>query len=210
MKNRIIVVIVTFVTTLVFAAIAGLSILAAPGASGQLILDDTAGENSSALNGTTANSNATEDDGVATTTTTGANDSSVSLGNITGTTSTITVHDTINSTYTFSKEDEDASDRIDRVIREWFNDLLHTVARNNATIISTSTITNELLDESTTVNNSTRLFEVLETQIDLALDRIRAASQPSNSTLELHTDIEMVCINNDTSFADCVINMNIR
>jgi hypothetical protein len=32
-------------------------------------------------------------------------------------------------------------------------------------------------------------------------------SQPSDSTLELHTDVEMTCINYNISLAECDINM---
>jgi hypothetical protein len=81
---------------------------------------------------------------------------------------------------------------------------------SNATIISTARITNDFVDESTTINNYTRLLEIIPDQVEAALAGIRAISQPANPLLELHTDIETVCIANNTSLADCSIDIRIR
>jgi hypothetical protein len=62
---------------------------------------------------------------------------------------------------------------------------------HNATIISTATITNGLVNESTTVNNYTRFLEIIADQVEVAFARIRAVPQPSNSLLELDCDINM-------------------
>jgi hypothetical protein len=100
----------------------------------------------------------------------------------------ITVHDVINSTYIAPKEaDENESERrIGRAIRDRVNDIFHTVVMSNATIISTARITNGFLDESATINNYTRLLEVIPDQVRAALAGIRAISQPANPLLELH------------------------
>src|SRR5215208_6316927 len=151
---------------------------------------------------------------VAVSTTTGTNSSSSSVlsSNMTETIPMITVHDVINSTYTAPKEaDEDESERrISRAVRDRINDIFHTVVMSNATIISTAIITNDFVDESTTINNYTRLLEIIPDQVEAALTGIRAMSQPANPLLELHTDIETVCIANDTSLADCSIDIRIR
>jgi hypothetical protein len=81
---------------------------------------------------------------------------------------------------------------------------------SNATIISTARITNDFVDESTTINNYTRLLEIIPDQVEAALAGIRAISQPANPLLELHTDIESVCIANVTSLADCDMNIRIH
>jgi hypothetical protein len=144
---------------------------------------------------------------------TGTNDSSsVSSGNMTETIPMITVHDVINSTYIAPKAvDEDESERrISRAIRDRINDIAHTVVSSNATIISTATITNSFVDESTTINNHTRFLEIIEDQVEAALAGIRAMSQPANPLLELSTDIESVCIANVTSLADCAMKIRIR
>ena len=173
---------------------AGFLTLTAPSASGQFMPDNTnEGNNTgSALDITTTNNTELS-------------------SNITETSPTITIHDVINSTFIAAKEDEDASDRIIDAVGDRINDLLHTVVRFNATIISTATITNitnELINESAIINNNnTRFLEVLDEQVEIALDRIAVMSQPSDSTLELHTDVEMTCINYNTSLAECDIIM---
>jgi hypothetical protein len=138
--------------------------------------------------------------------------SSAPSGNMTETIPTITARDVINSTYIVPRDlDEGESERrIGRAIRDRINDVFHTVVASNATIISTATITNNFLDESTSTNNHTRLLEIIEDQVDAALAGIRAMSQPANPLLELHADIETVCIANDTSLADCDMNIRIR
>jgi hypothetical protein len=159
------------------------------------------------------NNNVTDYNIVAISTTTGTNNSSSTpSSNMTETIPMITVHDVINSTYIAPKEaDENESERrIGRAIRDRVNDIFHTVVMSNATIISTARITNGFLDESATINNYTRLLEVIPDQVRAALAGIRAISQPANPLLELHTDIETVCIANNTSLADCSIDIRMR
>lgn len=192
--------------------------LAAPNAFGQQALFDNIDKGSSgpALDITgndNSNNNATDYNIVSISTTTGTNNSSsVPSSNMTETIPMITVHDVINSTYIAPKEvDENESERrIGRAIRDRVNDIFHTVVMSNATIISTARITNGFLDESATINNYTRLLEVIPDQVRAALAGIRAVSQPANPLLELHTDIETVCIANNTSLADCSIDIRMR
>ena len=194
--------------------------LAAPNAFAQQAVIDNIDKGSSgpALDITgndNSNNNVTDYNIVAVSTTTGTNSSgssSVLSSNMTETIPMITVHDVINSTYTAPKEaDEDESERrISRAVRDRINDIFHTVVMSNATIISTAIITNDFVDESTTINNYTRLLEIIPDQVEAALTGIRAMSQPANPLLELHTDIETVCIANDTSLADCSIDIRIR
>ena len=184
--------------------------LAAPNAFGQQAVFDNIdkGSGGPALDITgNNNNNVTDYNIVAISTTTGTNNSSSTpSSNMTETIPMITVHDVINSTYIAPKEtDENESERrIGRAIRDRVNDIFHTVVMSNATIISTARVTNGFLDESATINNYTRLLEVIPDQVRAALAGIRAISQPANPLLELHTDIEMVCIANNTSLADVV------
>jgi hypothetical protein len=124
----------------------------------------------------------------------------------------ISVVDVMNSTYIVPKEiDEDDSERrISRAIRDRINDILHTLVRGNATIISNSTIANSFVNFPTTVNNHTRLFELIPDHMKIALVGIRAASQPADPTIEIHTDIESVCNVNNRTLAECDINIRIR
>jgi hypothetical protein len=190
--------------------------LAAPNAFGQQAVFDNIdkGSGGPALDITgNNNNNVTDYNIVAISTTTGTNNSSSTpSSNMTETIPIITVHDVINSTYIAPKEaDENESERrIGRAIRDRVNDIFHTVVMSNATIISTARITNGFLDESATINNYTRLLEVIPDQVRAALAGIRAISQPANPLLELHTDIETVCIANNTSLADCSIDIRMR
>ena len=190
--------------------------LAAPNAFGQQGMFDSFDKDSGDSASDTTNNNnniITDYNIVPVSTTIGTNDtSSAPSGNMTETIPTITVRDVINSTYIVPIDlDEDESERrIGRAIRDRINDVFHTVVSSNATIISTATITNSFLDESTSTNNHTRLLEIIEDQVDAALAGIRTMSQPANPLLELHTDIETVCIANDTSLADCNMNIRIR
>jgi hypothetical protein len=192
--------------------------LAAPNAFGQQAVFDNIdkGSGGPALDITgnnNNNNNVTDYNIVAISTTTGTNNSSSTpSSNMTETIPMITVHDVINSTYIAPKEaDENESERrIGRAIRDRVNDIFHTVVMSNATIISTARITNGFLDESATINNYTRLLEVIPDQVGVALAGIRAISQPANPLLELHTDIETVCIANNTSLADCSIDIRMR
>lgn len=189
--------------------------LAAPNAFGQQGMFDSFDNDSGGSASDTTNNNniITDYNIVPVSTTIGTNGtSSAPSGNMTETIPTITVRDVINSTYIVPRDvDEDESERrIGRAIRDRINDVFHTVVMSNATIISTATITNSFLDESTSTNNHTRLLEIIEDQVDAALAGIRTMSQPANPLLELHTDIETVCIANDTSLADCNMNIRIR
>jgi hypothetical protein len=193
--------------------------LAAPNAFGQQAVFDNTDKGSSGPvlditgNDNNNNNNVTDYNIVAISTTTGTNNSSSApSSNMTETVPMITVHDVINSTYAAPKEvDEDESERrISRAVRDRINDIFHTVVMSNATVISTARITNDFVDESTTINNYTRLLEIIPDQVEAALAGIRAISQPANPLLELHTDIETVCIANNTSLADCSIDIRIR
>jgi hypothetical protein len=220
MNNQITIISAILSVTLLLPTItAQFLTLAAPNAFGQQDVIDNIDKGSSgpALDITgndNSNNNVTDYNIVAVSTTTGTNSSTSSVlsSNMTETIPMITVHDVINSTYTAPKEvDEDESERrISRAVRDRINDIFHTVVMSNATIISTARITNDFVDESTTINNYTRLLEIIPDQVEAALTGIRAMSQPANPLLELHTDIETVCIANDTSLADCSIDIRIR
>jgi hypothetical protein len=212
---------ILLVTLLLPTVSADFLILAAPNAFGQQALFDNIDKGSSGpLSDITGNNNSssstsqvTDYNIVAISTTTGTNDSSsVSSGNMTETIPMITVHDVINSTYIAPKAlDEDESERrISKALRDRINDIAHTLVRSNATIISTATITNGFVDESTTINNHTRLLEIITDQVEAALAGIRSMSQPANPLLELHAGIESVCIANNTSLADCDMNIRIH
>jgi hypothetical protein len=220
MNNQITIISGILLVTLLLPTVsADFLILAAPNAFGQQALFDNIDKGSSGPlsdiagnnNNSSSTSQVTDYNIVAISTTTGTNDSSsASSGNMTETIPMITVHDVFNSTYIAPKAvDEDESERrISRALRDRINDIAHTLVRSNATIISTATITNGFVDESTTINNHTRLLEIITDQVEAALAGIRSVSAPANPLLELHADIESVCIANDTSLADC--DMNIR
>lgn len=192
----------------------GFLTLTAPTAFGQQVMFDSLDKDSGgSISYTTNNNTITEYNIVPVSTATGTNDSSpASSGNMTETIPMITVVDVNNSTYIVPRDlDENESERmVGRAIRDRINDISHTVVMWNATIIPTATITNSFVDESTTTNNYTRLLEIIPDQVEIALEWVRAISQPANPTLELHSDIETVCIANDTSLADCNINIRIR
>ena len=193
-----------------------------PYAFGQFMIDRTNEGNTSAASGIRNNtndsdSNITDQNIVAASTTTAINNTSaIPSNNMTKTIPAITIRDVINSTYIASKDaDQDGSDRrIARAIRDRINDLTHTLVPSNATIISNATITNDFTRESTTtINNYTRFLEVLPVQVEIALSAIMATkslSQPASSMLELHSDIETICISNSTSVANCDINIRIH
>jgi hypothetical protein len=146
-------------------------------------------------------------------TTTSTNDNSaVTSNNTNGTIPLITVSDVINSTYTIPKqlEEDESERRISRAVRDRVNDVLHTVVASNATIISTATVTNGFVNESININNYTRLLEIIPDQVEVAMAAIRAGLQPADILLELHADIETVCVANDTSLAECNINVRLR
>jgi hypothetical protein len=206
------------VTLLLTITMAEFMTLAAPNAFGQQAVFDNIdkGNRGLALDRTENNhsNNVTDHGIVAISTITGTNNnsSSVPSSNLTKTIPVITVHDVMNSTYSASKEvDENGSEkRIGRAIRDRVNDIFHTIVMNNATIFSTGKITNGFLNESITINNYTRLLEVIPEQVRAAWAGIGSTSQSANPLLELHTDIETICIANNTSLADCNINIKIR
>jgi hypothetical protein len=189
--------------------------LTPPNAFGQQVMFDNLDKDSgdSALDTANNNNSMTGYNIVPISTTTSTNDNSaVTSNNTNGTIPLITVSDVINSTYTIPKQiDEDESERrVSRAVRDRVNDVLHTVVASNATIISTATVTNEFVNESININNYTRLLEIIPDQVEVALAGIRAELQPADTLAELDTDIETVCIANDTSLAECNINIRLR
>jgi hypothetical protein len=204
----------------------GFQILVPPNIFGQSIIDDANEGNSSVASDTRNNNNSdnnlTDDNLVAISTIIATSNSSAApsnntTSNTTETTPPITVNDVINSTYIVSKGDDQdrAERRIVRAIVDRIDDLLHTVIRSNGTIIFTATITNDFIREITIINNNTRFFEeVLPDQLEIAFDRISAngsISQPANSSmLEIHTDVEMMCVANSTTLENCDLSMRIR
>jgi hypothetical protein len=189
-------------------------VLATPNPFGQQVMvDSIANDYSSSASHSINNRRMPENNIVAISTTTGTIGAmSTSSGNTNQTTPMISVVDVINSTYIVPTEtDEDDSERrISRAIRDRINDISHTVVMSNATVISTATVTNSFVNESTTLNNYTRLLEIIPDQIEVALAGIRAASQPANPMIEIHTDIETACEANNTTLAVCNIKIRIR
>jgi hypothetical protein len=188
--------------------------LASPNAFGQqVMLDSIDKDNSGSTLDTTNNDNMTDYNIVAISTITRTNDSSVApFSNMNQTIPMISVVDVINSTYIVPNEvdNNESERRISRAIRDRINDISHTVVMGNATIISTATITNSFLNNSTTFNNHTRLLEIIPDHVEVAFAEIGALSQPANSLLEIHTDIETVCSTNNTALAECDINIRIH
>ena len=189
-------------------------VLATPNPFGQQVMVGSIVNDYSSSASHTINNRMSENNVVAIGTTTGTNGGAISTssGNTNQTIPMISVVDVINSTYIAPKaiDEEDLERRISRAIRDRINDISHTVVMSNATIISSATITNSFIDESTTTNNYTRLLESIPDQVEVALAGIRAASQPANPMIELHTDIETVCDANNTTLAECNINIRIR
>jgi hypothetical protein len=189
--------------------------LTPPNAFGQQVMFDNLDKDSgdSALDTTNNNNSMTGYNIVPISTTTSTNDNSaVTSNNTNGTIPLITVSDVINSTYTIPKqlEEDESERRISRAVRDRVNDVLHTVVASNATIISTATVTNGFVNESININNYTRLLEIIPDQVEVAMAAIRTGLQPADILLELHTDIETVCVANDTSLAECNINVRLR
>jgi hypothetical protein len=182
MNNQIIIITILWVTILLPTIPTEFFTLAAPNAFGQSFMFDTND------NGAAPSSNMTE------------------------TIPRITLVDIINSTYTAPADiDDDELDRfILRSVSDRIDDVLHTLVSGNATIVPTATITNDILDQINTTNNTSVFDNILRSHVTLAFERIRATSQPANSLLELRTDIETVCIANSTSLAECDINIRIR
>ena len=214
-QNIIIMSAILSVTLLLPTATAEFLNLATPNAFGQQVMFDSIDKGSGgSASDTTSNNNMIDYNNIVpiSTTTTTNGSSPQPFSNVNQTVPMISVVDVINSTYIASKEvDEDESERrISRAIRDRINDVSHTVVMNNAPIISTATITNDFVDESTTINNITRLLEIIPDQVEVALAGIRTASQPANPTIELHTDIQTICNANETTLAECNINIRIR
>jgi hypothetical protein len=215
MNNQIIISGILSITLLLPTITGEFLTLITPNAFGQQVMFDNLDKDSggSALDATNNDNSMADYNIVPISTTTSTNDNSaVNSSNTNGTIPLITVSDVINSTYSTPKQiDEDESERrIGRAVRDRINDVLHTVVASNATIISTATVSNEFVNESITMNNYTRLLEIIPDQVEVALAGIRAELQPADSLLELHTDIETVCIANDTSLAECNMNIRIR
>jgi hypothetical protein len=215
MNNQIIIIIgILSVALLLPSMSTEIQVLATPNPFGpQVMVGNIANDYSSSASHT-VNNRMSENNIVAISTTTDTNGGalSTSSGNTNQTTTMISVVDVINSTYIVPTEtDEDDSERrISRAIRDRINDISHTVVASNATIISTATITNSFVNESTTINNFTRLLEIIPEQVEVAMAGIRLASQPGNPMIEIHTDIETVCDANDTTLAECNIKIRIR
>jgi hypothetical protein len=214
MNNQIIIIIgILSVALLLPSMPTEFHVLATPNPFGQQVMVGSIVYDYSSSASHTINNWMSENNIVTISTTTGTNGAiSTSSGNTNQTTPMISVVDVINSTYIVPTEtDEDDSERrISRAIRDRINDISHTVVMSNATIISTATITNSFVNESTTINNYTRLLEIIPDQIEAALAGIRAASQPANPMIEIHTDIETACDANNTTLAVCNIKIRIR
>jgi hypothetical protein len=214
MNNQIIIIIgILSVALLLPSMPTEFQVLATPNSFGQQVMVGSIVNDYSSSASHTINNRMSENNIVAISTTTGTNGTmSTSSGNTNQSTPMISVVDVFNSTYIVPAEsDEDDSERrISRAIRDRINDISHTVVMSNATIISTATITNSFVNESTTINNFTRLLEIIPDQVEVVLAGIRAASQPGNPVIEIHTDIETVCNANDTTLAECNINIRIR
>ncbi len=214
MNNQIIIIIgILSVALLLPSMPTEFHVLATPNPFGQQVMVGSIVYDYSSSASHTINNRMSENNIAAISTTTGTIGAmSTSSGNTNQTTPMISVVDVINSTYIVPTEtDEDDSERrISRAIRDRINDISHTVVMSNATIISTATITNSFVNESTTLNNYTRLLEIIPDQVEVALAGIRAASQPANPMIEIHTDIETACDANNTALAECNIKIRIR
>ena len=214
MNNQIIIIIgILSVALLLPSMPTEFHVLATPNPFGQQVMVGSIVYDYSSSASHTINNRMSENNIVTISTTTGTNGAiSTSSGNTNQTTPMISVVDVINSTYIVPTEtDEDDSERrISRAIRDRINDISHTVVMSNATIISTATITNSFVNESSTINNYTRLLEIIPDQVEVALAGIRAASQPANPMIEIHTDIEAACDANNTTLAECNIKIRIR
>jgi hypothetical protein len=217
MKNQIIIVIAILSVALLLSSMPiEFQALATPNPFGQQEIFDSIVKDGRGSASHITNNRMSDSNMVAISTTTGTNGGAISTPsgntNQTNQTTPMISVDVVNSTYIVLKEiDEDDSERrISRAIRDRINDISHTVVMSNATIISTATISNSFVDESTTVNNYTRLLEIIPDQVEVTLAGIRATSQPANPTIEIQTDIETVCDANNTTLAECNINIRIH
>ena len=215
MNNQIIIIIGILSVALLLPSLpTEFQVLATPNPFGQQVTVGSVVNDYSSSASHIINNRMSENNIAAISTTTGTTGGAISTssGNTNQTTPMISVVDVINSTYIVPKEvdDDDSERRVGRAIRDRINDISHTVVASNATIISTATITNSFVNESTTINNFTRLLEIIPDQVEAAMAAIRAASQPANPMIEIHTDIETVCGANNTTLAECNINIRIR
>jgi hypothetical protein len=123
-------------------------------------------------------------------------------------TSTITIHDKINSTFTVSKDDPNATKIITRALRDRLADLVHTVAHKNATItISDAKITNGLTNETIILSNNV-------TSINSSVRRLAnnilggTTSTTGSSAVQLNLITDLTCMSNsDRSSANCSIHL---
>ena len=123
-------------------------------------------------------------------------------------TSTITIHDKINSTFTISKDDPNATRILTRALRDRIDDLVHTVALRNATItISDAKITNGLTNETIILsNNITSINSSVRRLANNVLDEMTPTTGSSAVQLSVVTDL--TCRNNnDRSSANCSIHL---
>jgi hypothetical protein len=187
-------------------------IFATPNALGQQVMSDSIDKGSGrSVWGTASDYNLTDYNIIRVSTST--NDSNTkSIANMNQTIPRLSVADVINSTYIVPKEvnENESERRISRAIRDRINDILHTIVMNNATIISTATVANSFVNGSTTINNHTRLLEIIPDEVEVALAVNRAISEPTNSVLVLHTEIDAECSANNTTLAECNMNIRIR
>ncbi|HEX2106800.1 MAG TPA: hypothetical protein VHF28_03630 [Nitrososphaera sp.] len=181
-------------------------IFATPNALGQQVMSDSIDKGSGrSVWGTTSDYNSTDYNIIPVSTS--SNDSiAMSLANMNQTIPQLSIADVINSTYIVPKEvnENESERRISRAIRDRINDILHTIVMNNATI------TNSFVNGSTTINNHTRLLEVIPDQVEVALTVTRTISEPTNSVLVLHTEIDAECSANNTTLSECNMNIKIR
>jgi hypothetical protein len=129
-------------------------------------------------------------------------------GSITQTqTSTITIHDKINSTFTLSKDDPNATRILTRALRDRVDDLVHTVALRNATItISDAKITNGLTNETIILSNN--ITSINSSVRRLANNVLDETTPTTGSSVQLNLITDMTCMNNnDRSSANCSIHL---
>ena len=123
-------------------------------------------------------------------------------------TSDITIHDKINSTFTVSKDDPNATRILTRALRDRVNDLVHTVALRNATItISDAKITNGLTNETIILSNN---ITSINSSVRRLANNVLGETTPTtgSSAVQLNLITEMTCMNNiNRSSANCSIHL---
>ena len=123
-------------------------------------------------------------------------------------TSGITIHDKLNSTYTLSKDDPNATRILIRAIRDRVTDLVHTVALNNATItLADAKITNGLTKETIILNNNlTSIRDSVRRLANNVLDDM--TSTTGSSTVKHNVGTDTTCMNKiDRTSANCSIHI---